>query len=251
MSRFQAAAIFACIISLASYPSNVTNFPFEPRLLLGSLQIPAATPFAASDDVKATSTYMDAGHPPSHPYCLDVACADAIETVSRHSPLQGPLPLGRLLRQEKPQFESATQSSAQHGPVVIRAQDEVDLAHAISAATGPDLTIILLPASITLTQSLPSCVSGPLQLISAGSSTLIRCASNTSAFTALVVLAESFSMSGLTWAGCGGVISLSGASQVTISDCSFHGNGLPTNVTVSFADLYTLALGATSSLCCV
>lgn len=136
---------------------------------------------------------------------------------------------GRHLLQDQPQTHAA-QSSGQPDSVIY-AHNEADLAQAIASARAPGLTLILLPASVTLTQSLPT-VTGPLQLLSAGGSALISCSVNSPAFTALTVTSDIFSMSGLTWAGCGGVISLTAVCQAVISNCSFQGNGSPSNVTV-------------------
>lgn len=116
------------------------------------------------------------------------------------------------------------------------AQNQYDLAQAISDAKGPGVTTIWLASDITLTHSLPL-VNGPLQLLSAGSSARVTCSPSTPTFTALTILSPSFSMAGLTWADCGGVLNISSASQVSISHCSFEGSRYPTDVTVSSVPL--------------
>lgn len=100
--------------------------------------------------------------------------------------------------------------------------NEADLAQAIRAATGPGLTILALPASLILTKSLPDVV-GPLQLINASSSAVITCIS---AFTALSVSTQDFSMAGLTWKGCSSVLKVSGSINVAIQSCLFQQNSL-------------------------
>lgn len=109
----------------------------------------------------------------------------------------------------------------------ILIQNETDFAQHITAAKGPNTTILLLPAAITLTRALPP-VTEPLQLLS-NSRTIVTCASSN--FTALTVNTSSFGMEGLTWVGCGTVLVLealpSGTdSIVLISKCSFQGNSL-------------------------
>lgn len=139
--------------------------------------------------------------------------AYAVDTAPE-PPLSQRLSSRALVRQLFPQHPTS---------IVVHAHTESDLAQAISAASGPDLTIITLPASITLTQALPS-VMGPLQLISAGTSASITCSLAASTFTALTILSQSFSMSGLAWVGCSSVLNVTGASQVTIDSCSFVAN---------------------------
>lgn len=116
-------------------------------------------------------------------------------------------------------------------PPFIYVKNESDLAQAISGAVGPEITSILLPASMTLTQALPKVI-GPLELSSAGSSAFISCYSTGTAFTAMTILSESFSMSGLVWAGCSRVLNVTGACQVTIESCSFVSNNNSANAMV-------------------
>lgn len=140
----------------------------------------------------------------------------------------------RLLLQpgvQDPQFSSPSPPASQPNAGAIRVYNEAELSQAISAAKGPGLTTIVLPASIILTRALPN-ATGPLQLLNDGSSALISCYANASAFTALTIVSDSFSMTGLTWAGCGGVLYLNGASQITVNSCSFQENGSPANIMV-------------------
>lgn len=119
------------------------------------------------------------------------------------------------------------QVSTQHSTAaVVHARSESDLAKAISSATGPSLTTILLPVSLILTQGLPD-VTGPVRLLSAGSSVWISCSPTAQGFTALNIVGGSFSMTGISWAGCSSVLNVTGASQVTINHCSFEGNNSP------------------------
>lgn len=119
-------------------------------------------------------------------------------------------------------IQTAKPSSTQPSSVV-NAHNETDLAQAISAASGPRSTTILLPTYLLLTKALPA-VSGPIKLIGVGSNSLISCSASAAAFTALTIRAATFGMSGLAWSGCVGVLSVSGSSKVTIDDCSFQGN---------------------------
>lgn len=107
----------------------------------------------------------------------------------------------------------------------IMISSETDLAHQIRLATGPSTTILLLPATLALTQALPP-VAGPLKLVSNGGAVLTCASSN---FTALTVNASSFGMTGLSWSGCGTVLVVESSangtdSSIVVSDCTFSGN---------------------------
>lgn len=107
-------------------------------------------------------------------------------------------------------------------PVVIYITNETDLAQHITAAASP--TILMLPSDLLLTMALPI-LQIPIQL-HAVTNTSIRC--STSNFTALTANSSSFSMTGLTWSGCGTVMVLQQAdstgSIINISSCMFHQN---------------------------
>lgn len=152
-----------------------------------------------------------------------------------------------------------------HPSTVLHVHNESDLAQAISsttsgASTGPGLTTILLPASLALNQALPM-VTGPLNLISAGSSSaLISCSAIAPAFTALTVLTGSFKMSGITWSGCNSVLDILSGNRITIDSCSFQGNITLTSFVVSAmmsshgldaTPRNSLAQSLVCSVCCV
>lgn len=107
--------------------------------------------------------------------------------------------------------------------VVVHAHNESELAQAISAAVGPSTTVVFLPVFMTITRALPSII-GPLQLSSASGSAFIRCSVTGTAFTALTIHSGSLTMSGLTWAGCRGVLNVTGTSEITITRCEFLKN---------------------------
>lgn len=105
---------------------------------------------------------------------------------------------------------------------VVTIHNETDLAQAITAATGPSTTTLLIPALLLLSKALPD-VTGPLQFINANGTAVVAC--SVPGFLALKVLAASFRMKGISWTGCTNVLDVSNASHVTIEGCSFLNGG--------------------------
>lgn len=145
-----------------------------------------------------------------------------------------------------PSLQTAPFPTAPSPPAAasILIYDETDLAQQILAASGPEITTLMLPTVLFLTKALPLVV-GPLELVAAGASSAVTCSS--SSFTAMTVNASIFYATGLTFLGCGTVLKLqlseNGTDRsVTISNCNFSGNTIdPAAVSWSDPQLIFLA----------
>ncbi|MEW5301128.1 MAG: hypothetical protein WDW36_004007 [Sanguina aurantia] len=195
----------------ASTPSQPT--PSRPGILSSPPPYPPPRPASNTSGPSAPNSSKDspAGPtppqvPPSHP--LGVSMFVVLSPPSAPHPSPPPAQPSQLGPPPHPP------------PVVIRVSDEEGLAHAISDAAGPGTTVVLLPPQLTLTMALPS-ITAPFQLASAGGVATVTCATNAPALT---ILSESFSMSGITWEGCSGVLHITGASHITVDGCRFQDN---------------------------
>lgn len=233
MSKFKAAITFTVVLIILAACNDANAIHCADTLNAGTQIIhrEAAAPAAAAasdHDLYDATRGPGSSLEPSTSTYLPRKRSNTRDAAFRSSPPQKRLSLNLHSRSF---LVPITQ------PPFIFVQNESDLAQAISGAIGPNITSILVPASMIVTQALPK-VTGPLKLSSAGSSAIISCSSASTGFTAMTILSESFSMSGLVWAGCSSVLNVTGACQVTIESCSFVGNNNAANVMVRGRNVY-------------